>query len=272
VRPAAQARAARSPPADRARDGTVACSSVAQWWQGVAGDLKLVNGKVPGKEERAGAHRNDGSMVRWCKWRQAAAFVGGEGAPVGGDGGCGVLQHRRGKGVRKLQGLVARGGAHRGVADGGSARLESTRKIGQPVAGGGGPGAGSGGEAQALERRSRRGVETGDEWARSRLSGAVISTAEGERKERGGAAVEVPRGAGRLRGARPRPAGGAPTVAGPAATRMRRTRAARRSSDSNVLVLTRQAPVAARAGRHRWRSGARGPAREESGWPSPDEQ
>jgi hypothetical protein len=164
----------------------VACSSVAQWWQGVAGDLKLVNGKVPGKEERAGAHRNDGSMVRWCKRRQAAAFVGGEGAPVGGDGGCGVLQHRRGKGVRKLQGLVARGGAHRGVVDGGSARPESMRKIGLPVAGGGGPGAGSGGEAQALERRSRRGVETGDEWARSRLSGTVIGTAEGERKERGG--------------------------------------------------------------------------------------
>jgi hypothetical protein len=74
---------------------------VAQWWQGVARDLKLVNGKVPGREERAGAHQNDGSMVRWRKRRQTAAFISGEGAPVGGDDGCGVLQHRRGKGVRK---------------------------------------------------------------------------------------------------------------------------------------------------------------------------
>jgi hypothetical protein len=58
---------------------------------------------VSSKEERAGAHQNGGSMVRRRKRHRAAAFVGGEGAPVGGDGGCGVLQHRRGKGVRKLQ-------------------------------------------------------------------------------------------------------------------------------------------------------------------------
>jgi hypothetical protein len=50
-------------------------------------------GKVPGKEERAGAHRNDGSMVRRRKRRRAAVFIGGEGALVGGDGGCGVLQY-----------------------------------------------------------------------------------------------------------------------------------------------------------------------------------
>jgi hypothetical protein len=48
-----------------------------------------VTGNVPGKEEKAGAHRNDGSMVRRGKRRRAAAFVGGEGAPVvtGGGGG-----------------------------------------------------------------------------------------------------------------------------------------------------------------------------------------
>jgi hypothetical protein len=57
--------------------------------------------------------------------------------------------------------LVARGGAHRGVADDGGAQPESARERGLPVAGGGGPGAGSGGEAQALERRSRRRVGTG---------------------------------------------------------------------------------------------------------------
>jgi hypothetical protein len=70
--------------------------------QGVAGDLKWVTGKVSSKEERVGAHRNSGSTVRRCKRRRVVAFVGGEGAPVGGDGGCGVLQHWRGKGVRKI--------------------------------------------------------------------------------------------------------------------------------------------------------------------------
>jgi hypothetical protein len=78
-------------------------SAVARQRQGVAGDLEGVAGKVSVKEERAGAHRNGGSTVRRRKRHRAAAFVGGEGAPVGGDGGCGVLQHRRGKGVRKLQ-------------------------------------------------------------------------------------------------------------------------------------------------------------------------
>jgi hypothetical protein len=47
------------------------------------------------------------------------------------------------------------------VADDGGARLESTRESGLPVAGGGGTGAGSGGEARALERRGRRGAEMG---------------------------------------------------------------------------------------------------------------
>jgi hypothetical protein len=51
-----------------------------------------VTGKVPGKEERAGAHRNGGSTVRWCKRRRAAAFVGREGAPVVAGGGDEALQ------------------------------------------------------------------------------------------------------------------------------------------------------------------------------------
>jgi hypothetical protein len=68
---------------------------------------------VSDKEERAGAHRNDGSMVRRCKRRRAAAFVSWEGAPVGGDGGCGVLQHRRGKGVRKMQEITGIGSSRR---------------------------------------------------------------------------------------------------------------------------------------------------------------
>jgi hypothetical protein len=72
-------------------------SVVARRWQGVVRDLDGVTGKVSGKKERAGAHRNGGSMVRRSERCRAAAFIGGEGAPVGGDGGCGVLQHRRGK-------------------------------------------------------------------------------------------------------------------------------------------------------------------------------
>jgi hypothetical protein len=49
-------------------------------------------GEVPCKEERTEAHRNGGSTVRWCKRRQAAAFVGGKGAPVVTGGGDEVLQ------------------------------------------------------------------------------------------------------------------------------------------------------------------------------------
>jgi hypothetical protein len=169
-------------------------------------------------------------MVRWRKRRRVAAFVGGEGAPVGGDGRCGV----------------------RGVADGGDARPESTRESGLPVAECGGLGAGSGGEARALERRSQRGVETGERV------GAVVGAAERERTERGG-------GSGRRSATRRGMTswGLAPTVSRSAATRMRRTRAVRHCSDSGALAPTRRAPVIARVGRRGWHVGARGPAREE---------
>jgi hypothetical protein len=64
------------------------------------------------------------------------------------------------------------------VADGGGAQPESTRERGLPVARGGGPGAESGGEAQALERRGRSGVGS------ERLGGSL---AEGkEMGEKGG--------------------------------------------------------------------------------------
>jgi hypothetical protein len=75
---------------------------VARRRQGVAGDLEGVTGKVPGKEERAGAHRNGGLTVRRCQRRRAAAFVGGEGAPVVAGGGDEVLQLGRGERVRDL--------------------------------------------------------------------------------------------------------------------------------------------------------------------------
>jgi hypothetical protein len=65
------------------------------------------------------------------------------------------------------------------VANDGGARPESVRESGLPVAGGSGPGAESSGEAQALERRGRRGVETGGRVEqRERLGN---SATEGER-------------------------------------------------------------------------------------------
>jgi hypothetical protein len=92
---------------------------------------------VSGKEERAGAHRNDGSTVRRCKWHRAAAFVGGEGATVGGDSGCGFLQHRRGKGVRKMQEIAGIGSSGRSSpGSGGRRRCSAGIHEGEGAAGG----------------------------------------------------------------------------------------------------------------------------------------
>jgi hypothetical protein len=82
---------------------------------------------VRDKEERARVHRNGGSTVRQHKRCRAAAFVGEEGAPVGGDGGCGVLQHRRGKGVRKLQETAGIGSSGRRSPGSGGRRRCSAR-------------------------------------------------------------------------------------------------------------------------------------------------
>jgi hypothetical protein len=57
-------------------------SVVARRQQGVAGDLEGATGKVPGKEERVGAHQNGGSTVRQRKRHRAAVFIGGGVAPV----------------------------------------------------------------------------------------------------------------------------------------------------------------------------------------------
>jgi hypothetical protein len=74
------------------------------------------------------------------------------------------------------------------VADGGGARPESARERGLPVARGGGPGAGSGGEARALERRSRRGVGTRErvEQRERGASGSAAARQRGKRREKGG--------------------------------------------------------------------------------------
>jgi hypothetical protein len=52
-------------------------SAVARRRHGVARDLEGATGEAPGKEERAGAHRNGVPTVRRSKRRRAAAFKGG---------------------------------------------------------------------------------------------------------------------------------------------------------------------------------------------------
>jgi hypothetical protein len=53
---------------------------------------------------------------------RTATFIGGEGVPVGGNGGCGVLQHWRGKGVRKLQENAGIGSSGRSSPESGGRR------------------------------------------------------------------------------------------------------------------------------------------------------
>jgi hypothetical protein len=113
-------------------------------------------------------------------------------------GSCSTGEARGLENCKKLQGLVARGGAHRGVADGGGARPESTRESGLLMAGGCGPCAGSGGEARALERRSQRGVEMGGrvEQREREASGSAAARQRGKEEGKGGGpSVGVPRGA-----------------------------------------------------------------------------
>jgi hypothetical protein len=96
------------------------------------------------------------------------------------------------------------------VADGGGARPESARERGLPVVAGSGPGVGSGGEARALERRSRRGVGTGGRVdavvleRRGRRCGREGKKREGERWGSRAWACHAARG---CHGAWPRPAG-----------------------------------------------------------------
>jgi hypothetical protein len=101
-------------------------------------------GRGPGKEERAGAHRNGGSTVRRRKRHRAAVFNGGGVAPVVVDMRGGVLQHRCGRGKRDLAPIWewrSSEGAHR---RGGRQRRRSAKsdvRERPPVTGGGGTGA-----------------------------------------------------------------------------------------------------------------------------------
>jgi hypothetical protein len=105
-------------------------------------------------ERRGGGEAEEGLRT--------AAFAGGEGAPLGGDSGCGVLQHQCGRGKRELapvwewrssEGTHWRWGRQRRC----SAKSDVRER--PPVAGGSGPGAGTVGREVALERGGgRRGV------------------------------------------------------------------------------------------------------------------
>jgi hypothetical protein len=118
---------------------------------------------TPGKSGGGGAYRSGGTAGRQRKRFREAAFVGREGAPVVTGGGDEVLQLGRGEGVRDLQEIAGIGSSGRSSPGSGRWRWCSTEirvREGAPGVGDGGPGAGSGGESWALERRSRRGVET----------------------------------------------------------------------------------------------------------------
>jgi hypothetical protein len=178
------------------------------------------------------------------------------------------------------------------VADSGGARPESVRESGLPVAGGNGPGAGSGGEARALERRGRRGVETGgrvEQRERGASGSAAVRQRGKEEGKGGGPGVGVPRGAGV-------PWGLAPiSRRRQAAARARRSRATcavrtlpaetERGETSDgwaaaqcraAVPLTGGAGLSAGVGRARARvrdcADARGPAREETETGRPDVQ
>jgi hypothetical protein len=107
---------------------------------------------MPGKAGEGGVYPNGGEAEEQLG---TAAFTGGEGAPVGGDSGCGVLQHQceRGKlGLAPIWEWCSSGGAHRRGGRRRRRSVKSDAKERPPVAGGGGPGAGAMGREVALER------------------------------------------------------------------------------------------------------------------------
>jgi hypothetical protein len=80
---------------------------------------------VPGKEERAGAHRNGVSTVRRHKRRRAAAFNGGGVAPVVVDERGEVLSLEGDPAVRRRRSIE-----EWSSSDGGDARMEFGAEVG----------------------------------------------------------------------------------------------------------------------------------------------
>jgi hypothetical protein len=106
---------------------------VARRRQGVAGDFERATGKVPGKEERAGAHRNGRSTMRRRKRHRAVVSNSGGVAPVVVDVRGGVLQHRCGRGKRDLapiRGMTKLEGRSPERGNGGDARTEFSAEEG----------------------------------------------------------------------------------------------------------------------------------------------
>jgi hypothetical protein len=105
--------------------------------------------RLRGKSGGGGAYPSGGAALRREESSRTAAFANGEGAPVVVVECDEVLQLRRGKLVRELQEIARIGGSGRSSLGNGRRwrRLAGIRaREGLPVARGGGPGVGSGGE------------------------------------------------------------------------------------------------------------------------------
>jgi hypothetical protein len=101
-----------------------------------------------GKSGGGGAYPSGRMVGRRRKTFGAATFIGGEGAPVVAGEGDELMQLRRGEGVRGLQEIAGIGSSGRSSPGSGGRRRWSI--------------VGSSGESWVLERRSQRGVETGE--------------------------------------------------------------------------------------------------------------
>jgi hypothetical protein len=169
------------------------------------------------------------------------------------------------------------------VADGGGARPESVRERGLPVAGGGGPSAGSSGEARALERRGRRGVGTGGRVEQRERGASGSATARQRGKKRGemggprrGSATRRGGAMGPSPDRRTAPSSGPSMVLADYVRRARAClpdRAGREGADGWAVAQCRAAvPLIGGAGLSAGAvesAGARRPAREESGVAEP---
>jgi hypothetical protein len=171
-----------------------------------------------------------------------------------GDGGCGVLQHRCGRGKRELAPIWewrSSEGAHR---RGGRQRRRSAKsdaRVRPSVTGGSGPGAETVGREVAIKRGAGEELVTGE-----RTRGSVTFERLGRRRgregkrrgERGGVGRHWKRHTARGRSWGLAPTGGRRPDRVPAG---RDPGAARRCSDRGAPGADGRAPVAVRVGRER---------------------
>jgi hypothetical protein len=221
------------------RDGAVTCLSTAR--------RRLTDGEVhpESTNDSSGDAGQGGQGWRVPERRgggeaeegvETAAFADWEGAPMGGDGGCGVLQHRCGKGKRELASIWewrSSEGTHRR----GGRQRRCSAKSGCENSGEGAGAREGVGEDMVTGERTR--VSVMFEWL-GRRHGR-------EGKRRGEQGVVQPWGGATRCGGRSW--GLAPTVSRSAVTRARRAWAARRCSDRGTSGADGWAPVAVRTGR-----------------------